>query len=159
MKERIIRHAFIGIIAVVMYCSIPNNLVAQAVYTDANGIAIKGFDAVAYFTDMKPVQGNKEFLHQWNGATWYFVSADHRDMFKASPEKYAPQYGGYCAYGVCMKKAKFSTDPKTAWKIVDGKLYLNYNVETQTVWERGTLKETIENGDKNWKTLAPEKSK
>lgn len=159
MKTRMIRCFVVSVIAVIVYSLVPTSVMAQAVFADSKGVAIKGFDAVAYFTDTKPAQGKEEFSHEWNGAKWYFSSAEHRDLFKSAPEKYAPQYGGYCAFGVCVKKAKFPTDPKTAWKIVEGKLYLNYNTETQTVWEKGTLKETIDNGDKNWKTLTSEKSK
>jgi hypothetical protein len=87
------------------------------------------------------------------GVKWHFASAEHRDLFKGAPEKYAPQYGGFCAYGVCMKNAKFHTDP-TAWKIVEGKLYLNANKKTQDAWTSDSLSTTIRKGDANWKTLA-----
>ena len=126
---------------------------AQSVFTDEKGLAIKGYDPVAYFTDNKAMQGRAEFTHQWSGVTWNFISAEHRDAFKAAPEKYAPQYGGFCAFGVCMKNAKFPTDP-TAWKIVEGKLYLNYNKQTQDAWTKDPLPATISKGDANWKTLS-----
>ncbi len=125
---------------------------AQSIYTDEKGVAIKGYDAVAYFTDSKPLEGKSEFAHEWMGAKWHFASAEHRDLFKAAPEKYAPQYGGFCAFGVCKKNAKFSTDP-TAWKIIEGKLYLNYNKQTQDAWAKDLLPGTITNGDMNWKSL------
>ena len=73
----------------------------------------------------KPVEGKKEFKHEWMGAKWYFATAANRDLFKADPDKYAPRYGGYCAYAVAMGKTA-DIDPN-AWKIVDGKLYLNYD--------------------------------
>jgi YHS domain-containing protein len=125
---------------------------AQSIYADDKGVAIKGYDAVAYFTDSKPVQGKSDFAQEWMGAKWHFASAEHRDMFKAAPEKYAPQYGGFCAFGVCKKNAKFPTDP-TAWKIIEGKLYLNYNKQTQDTWAKDLLPGTITNGDINWKNL------
>jgi YHS domain-containing protein len=68
-------------------------------YSDAAG-AIRGYDPVAYFTEGRPVKGSREFSHRWNGAQWRFASAQNRERFAAAPEKYAPQYGGYCAYGV-----------------------------------------------------------
>ena len=96
------------------------------------GLAIRGYDPVAYFVDGKPVRGNAEFAHAWNGAIWHFASAENRDRFKSEPAKYAPQYGGYCAYAV-SKGYVAPIDP-TAWRIVDGKLYLNYNADIQKVW-------------------------
>ena len=87
--------------------------------------AIRGYDAVAYFTESKPVRGNKDYVVEWNGARWYFASAENRDRFEADPNKYAPQYGGYCAWAVANGYTA-STDPG-AWSIKDGKLYLNYS--------------------------------
>ena len=93
------------------------------------GKAIDGYDPVAYFTDGKAVKGQSRFTHEWMGATWLFASAEHRDLLAADPERYAPQYGGYCAYAV-SQGATADIDP-SAWKIVDGKLYLNLNPEIQ----------------------------
>ncbi|MGB7413736.1 MAG: YHS domain-containing (seleno)protein, partial [Thermosynechococcaceae cyanobacterium] len=87
-----------------------------------NGIAIRGYDPVAYFTESQPVQGKSEFAYDWKGATWHFASAEHRDLFSGEPAKYAPQYGGYCAWAV-KEGTTAPIDPQ-AWKIVDGKLYL-----------------------------------
>ncbi|MGB5617848.1 MAG: YHS domain-containing (seleno)protein [Desulfobacterales bacterium] len=109
--------------------------------------AIKGYDPVAYFTDGKPVEGKKEFKHEWMGAKWYFATAANRDLFKADPEKYAPRYGGYCAYAVAMGKTA-DIDPN-AWKIVDGKLYLNYNQEIQAKWLED-VPGYIQKADMNW---------
>ena len=97
------------------------------------GVAIKGTDPVAYFTLGEPVKGIKDFEAEWNGAKWRFATAGHRDLFKADPEKYAPQYGGYCAWAVSQGYTA-GIDPE-AWKIVDGKLYLNYSLEVQVNWE------------------------
>lgn len=102
------------------------------VFTTSNG-AIDGYDVVAYFTEAKPLKGNQQYSHQWEGATWYFTSAKHRDLFKADPKKYAPAFGGFCAYGVSQGyKVKVEAD---AWDIVDGVLYLNYNTEVQKSWK------------------------
>ena len=113
----------------------------------ASGVAIRGYDPVAYFTDGKPVRGKAEFAHVWNGATWHFASAENRDRFKAEPAKYAPQYGGYCAYAV-SKGYVAPIDP-TAWRIVDGKLYLNYNADIQKTWA-SDIPGYIGRADANW---------
>jgi YHS domain-containing protein len=97
-----------------------------------NDIAIKGYDTVSYFTPGSPVQGSAEFMATHKNAIYQFSSAQNRDLFKQNPEKYAPQYGGFCAFGVTMER-KFDTDP-TAYKIVDNKLYLNLNSDVQKRW-------------------------
>jgi len=89
-------------------------------------------DAVAYHREGKPVLGSAAFVHTWNGADWRFASAANRDAFAASPEQFAPQYGGYCAYGT-SQGYKVSTQPD-AFAIVDGKLYLNYSKPVQATW-------------------------
>lgn len=101
------------------------------VYVKSNA-AIGGYDPVAYFTMHKPVMGMASYTYNWNGADWHFSSAENMVSFKASPEKYAPQYGGYCAYGLADGH-KAPTDPN-AWTVSDGKLYLNYNKDVQTSW-------------------------
>ena len=118
--------------------------------------AINGYDAVAYFTDSKPVEGTKANSFVWKGETWYFASAKNLETFKANPEKYAPQFGGYCAYGMSRGyKAKTDAD---AWTIVDGKLYLNYNLEVKKIWseKRNVL---IEKANQNWPTVKTTKMK
>lgn len=114
------------------------------------GVAIKGYDPVAYFADAKPVAGKSEFAHEWMGATWRFANAANRDAFKAAPEKYAPQYGGYCAWAVSRGDTA-GIDP-AAWKIVNGKLYLNYNLEIQKKWETD-IPGHIAKADTNWPKL------
>lgn len=98
-----------------------------------SGIAIRGTDTVAYFTEGKPVAGIDKYTTQWQGATWKFSSQKHLDLFKANPEKYAPQYGGYCAYGVAVGNL-VKIEPEH-WKIIDDKLYLNFNASLQKKWE------------------------
>ncbi|MFK7869088.1 MAG: YHS domain-containing (seleno)protein [Roseobacter sp.] len=111
------------------------------------GIAIDGTDAVAYFTLGGPVAGDAALTHDWNGVTWQFSTAEHRDAFAADPAAYAPQYGGYCAWAV-SEGYTASTVPK-AWKIVDGKLYLNFSRRIQRRWERD-IPARIASADANW---------
>lgn len=112
-----------------------------------NGYAISGYDPVAYFTESKPVKGNKAFSYEWHDAIWLFASKATLDKFENDPEKYAPQYGGYCAYG-CSNGYKASTQPD-AWTIVDGKLYLNYNTKVKELWQEDR-EAFIQKADKNW---------
>ncbi len=116
----------------------------------ANGKAIGGYDPVAYFTEKKPVKGKDEFKSVYMEANWYFSSAANKKLFDANPQTYAPQYGGYCAFGVAGGyKAKISPD---AWSVVDNKLYLNYNLNVQKDWlkdQNGMIKKA----DSNWTTV------
>ena len=111
------------------------------------GIVIKGYDPVAYFTDSRPVRGMPEFKYIWKSAEWRFASSDHLEMFKKDPDKYAPRYGGYCAYAVSQGKLA-DIDPE-AWTISGGKLYLNLNKEIQRLWEKD-MQEYIRKADENW---------
>lgn len=123
---------------------------ASAIFAD-RGLAIRGYDVVAYFTQGRPTRGQPAFTHQWNGATWRFAIAAHRDLFVADPAKYAPQYGGFCAWAV-SEGYEAPIDPN-AWRIVDGKLYLNYNASIQRQWE-ADIPGRIARGDANWPTVA-----
>lgn len=116
------------------------------IFSDSSS-AINGYDPVAYFTDQKPVKGNPEFSYQWKNANWIFSSKQNLQLFEKNPDKYAPQYGGYCAYG-CSKGKKATTDPN-AWTVVDGKLYLNHSAEVKDLWMK-EQKERIEMADKQW---------
>lgn len=109
--------------------------------------AIHGYDSVAYFTDGKPVPGKPEFDLEWMGAKWRFATAEHRDAFKSAPEKFAPQYGGYCAYAVSQGRLA-DIDPNS-WSIVGDKLYLNYDKDIQKKWQLDTAG-YIAKADKNW---------
>ncbi len=120
------------------------------VYSTLLGGAIRGYDPVAYFTESKPVEGKKAFSHKWKGATWYFASERNRDLFRADPEKYAPRYGGYCAYAV--SRGYTASIVPEAWKIVDGKLYLNFSKGVQQTWEQD-IPGNIKLADKNWPSL------
>lgn len=91
-----------------------------------NGVAIQGYDPVAYFTQKKAVKGSKDLVVVFQGATYYFSSADNKEAFKKNPAQYEPQYGGWCAYAMGKDGSKVEIDPET-FKIIDGKLYLYYN--------------------------------
>lgn len=121
------------------------------VNVDSKGLALDGYDAVAYFKENLPREGKPEFIADYNGAKWQFTSAENRDAFKAEPAKYAPQYGGYCAWAVGHNYTA-KGDPQ-AWRIVDDKLYLNYNKDVQAKWAEDIPK-YVQDGDKNWKELA-----
>lgn len=121
-------------------------LAKEPLYT-SGGLALSGYDAVAYFSDGKPVQGRPEFAAQWGGARWQFASAANRDAFVKSPERYAPQYGGYCAYAV-SKGYTASADP-TLWRVVEGKLYVNYSKGVQSLWQQD-IPGNINKADQNW---------
>ncbi|MEP3299105.1 MAG: YHS domain-containing (seleno)protein [Pseudoruegeria sp.] len=99
---------------------------------NANDVAISGYDPVGYFSDSEATKGSEEYTATYKNAIYHFSSAENRDLFRAAPSSYAPQYGGYCAFGVTMEK-KFDVDPE-AWRIVDNKLYLNLNKDVQKRW-------------------------
>ena len=115
---------------------------------DAEQVAIHGYDTVAYFTDGKPTKGKSQFEHVWQDAHWRFASASNRDLFTANPERYAPQYGGYCALGVSAGEYA-DGDPK-AWTIIDGKLYLNYSMKFRDDVFRKAPEQLIGNANYNW---------
>lgn len=111
------------------------------------GLAIRGYDPVAYFTEARAVRGRPEFHHAWHGATWRFASAAHRDAFAADPARYAPAYGGFCAWAV-SEGYTAPIDPN-AWRIVDGRLFLNYDRSIQRRWE-ADMPARITRADTNW---------
>ncbi|MDP1691360.1 MAG: YHS domain-containing (seleno)protein [Burkholderiaceae bacterium] len=123
---------------------------ASAVNVDAGGLALKGHDPVAYFTNSAPVLGKTEFTAQHAGATYRFVSAVNRDAFVANPAKFAPAYGGFCAMGVALEK-KLDVDPQ-AWRVVDGRLYLNVNKDVQKRW-LDDVPGNLATAEKNWPRL------
>ena len=113
-------------------------------------VAIKGYDPVAYFTAGKPTQGKKAHSYDWMGATWRFANAKHQKRFRQNPQKYAPQYGGYCAYAV-SQGITANIDPQ-AWRIIDGKLYLNLSPNIQAIWQQD-IPGYIAKADANWPKL------
>ena len=128
----------------------PPALALDPIYTNWRGLALSGYDPVAYFTIGKPTPGSADFTLEWMDATWRFASAADRDAFRADPARYAPQYGGYCAWAVSQDTTA-SSDPE-AWRIVSGKLYLNYSRDIQAQWETD-VPGNIERADRNWPGL------
>ena len=113
----------------------------------ATGVAINGYDPVAYFTQHMPVEGKAEFSALWNGAKWQFSNDANRQIFLAMPDKYAPQYGGYCAFAVSYGST--ATTVPEAWSIVDNKLYLNNSLGVRSRWKTD-IPGYIAKADKNW---------
>ena len=114
------------------------------------GAAIGGYDVVSFFKESKPVRGFAEYNFDWKGAKWQFSSQQNLDSFKSSPEKYAPQYGGYCAYGTADgHKAPTEVD---TWTIMDGKLYFNYNKDVKNTWDKNRSM-YIEKANSNWEKV------
>jgi hypothetical protein len=147
------RNLFVIIALLAVTMALPTLAQAQKVPpvdASAKGIAIKGYDTVAYFEQSQAVKGSPKFEYTWNGAKWLFATADHRDAFAKEPARYAPQYGGYCAFGVSQGHA-VAVDPE-AWKIVDGKLYLNYDKDTQKEWFKD-IPGHINEANENWPKL------
>ena len=117
------------------------------------GIAIDGHDPVAYFTERAAVKGSPEYAHEWNGAKWLFSSSEHRDLFAANPDRYVPQYGGYCAYGVASGYISKKVGYEDAWTIHNGKLYMFPDRRAQTAWFRTGGQGNIRYADQNWPKL------
>lgn len=121
-----------SISSVPAFAVVPNS--TSAINTDEQGIALHGYDPVAYFTVGAPTKGHASFTAKYEGASYFFASAENLKKFKANPAAFAPQFGGFCAMGVALEK-KLDGDP-AVWKIVDGKLYLNVNADVSVAWQR-----------------------
>lgn len=125
-------------------------LLAFAVDTANFAVGDQGYDLVSYFTDKKPVKGNGDHVVMQNGINYLFASDEHKKMFQANPEKYLPQFGGWCAMGVALGK-KVGGDP-LVWKIIDGKLYLNLNERVSQIWTKN-LSANIQKANTNWPNI------
>ncbi len=139
------------VVAAAVFFSVAAPALAEAkseIYKNWRGVAIKGYDPVAFHTEGKPVKGASDYELKWKDAKWRFASAENRDLFEADPEKYAPRYGGYCAWAV-SEGYTASVDPENAWSVVDGRLYLNYNAEIKQKWEKD-IPGHIKKADANW---------
>jgi YHS domain-containing protein len=139
LKSRSLRlTAYVGSLASLLLVGVVSQVQAfdaaskSSVNTDNGGLAIRGYDPVAYFTEGKPTAGVAEFKASHEGATYQFATAANRDLFVKEPAKYTPQYGGFCAFAASVGK-KFDADPNV-WKLVDGKLYLNVNPDVAVKW-------------------------
>jgi YHS domain-containing protein len=115
---------------------------------ESPAVAIKGYDSVSYFQTGKALKGNASFTFQWHNLNWFFLTRENRELFAASPEKYAPQYDGYCAWAMTEDR-KAVTDPEV-WKIVDGKLYLNCSRAAYEKWSKD-IPGNIKKADANWR--------
>ena len=134
---------------------VPTTLQAETFYNVGwTGVVIKGYDPVAYFTEKMPVKGDKDFEYEWSGTKWRFASAKNLEMFKGDPEKYAPRYGGYCAYGVANGYL-VKIEPE-AWTVYEGRLYLNYSLKVREQWKED-IPGNIRKADANWPNLKEEK--
>lgn len=129
-----------------------NQGIAQSseIFQTKEGIAIKGYDPVAFFLEQKPVKGSDSFRLEWKSAIWLFSTAAHRELFRNDPEKYAPQYGGYCAYGVAGNhKSPTETD---TWTISGGRLFFNYNQSVKNLWLKDSAR-LILKADSLWQDI------
>jgi YHS domain-containing protein len=120
------------------------------VNVDAKGVALRGHDPVSYFAAGKPATGSAAHQSTFDGATYQFASADNKATFDKDPAKYAPQYGGFCAYAAA-NGYKADADPK-AWSIVDGRLFVNYNAAVAKTWQ-GSSAKFIRDADAKWPAL------
>lgn len=139
----------IVLLAALLLLALPAAGGAQSVNADG-GVALKGTDVVAYFSDGKVVAGSPQFTHRWHDAEWRFASAANRDAFAREPEKYAPQYGGFCSWGMAQGY-RAPVDP-AAFRVVDGKLYLNYSRSVQGNWVKD-IPGNVTRADGNWAKL------
>ena len=151
--KRTIRDSIPPLLAVILSLAAGAAAALEPVFSTTSGGAIRGYDPVAYFTEGRPVEGKSAHRFEWSGATWSFASARNRAAFEADPEKYAPRYGGYCAWAVSQGYTA-SIDPD-AWRVVDGALYLNYSLSVQKRWEKD-IPGNIAKADVNWPGLLDE---
>ncbi|MFY7900976.1 MAG: YHS domain-containing (seleno)protein [Chitinophagaceae bacterium] len=151
------------LLSLVLFTTIASGIFAQAEQRKKHfnindkQVAISGYDAVAYFTQNKSVEGKSELAVAYQGVVYYFSTAENKELFKKNPSKYEPQYGGWCAYAMGNDGSKVEVDPKT-FKILDGKLYLFYNKFFTNTLKSWNKNETVlqQNADANWlKTYKP----
>lgn len=141
--KKLVRHRFLTLLLAVVFAT----PAFAGEYFERDGVAISGYDPVAYFVDMKPVKGSPEIDAGYKGSTFHFSTAANRDRFAANPDRFAPQYGGYCAYGMA-KGYKAKIDP-AAFTVIDGKLFLNYNDTVRAQW-LSDISGYIRKADANW---------
>ena len=143
----VIKSALVGFFAFAL-TTVGAQARSSEVYTGIfSSLAVGGYDTVAYFKQGKPVLGKAEFATEYKGATWRFANKENLDAFKATPAAFAPQYGGYCSWAIAQNYTA-SGDP-LVWKIVDGRLYLNYDRDVQAKWEKD-IPGFIASANRNW---------
>lgn len=124
--------------------------------TDANGVILDGYDAVAFFTDGKPVKGDAKYQHQYEDAIYYFASQEHLDLFKTDPGQYKPQFGGWCAYAVSL--GRIAPIDVNTFSIVDGRLFIQHNQRAVNGWNRDVAGNIVK-ADKYWPSVSAKKGK
>ena len=137
----------VGLISLLSIFTLSANAKSEISVAYFSDDAVSGYDVVAYFTQNKAVEGSEDFTFEYKEAVWSFSSQEHLNLFKADPEKYEPQYGGYCAWSVSQGNSAES-DP-LVWRIIEDKLYLNYDLDVQKMWLKDTTNFIIK-ADKNW---------
>jgi YHS domain-containing protein len=148
MRNPIVKLALVALSMVsVPTAALSATTTAPAVYTASDKLAVGGYDVTTYFTQGKPVRGSARHELMLRGATWRFASGESKARFQANPSAYAPRFGGYCAWAVSQGYLA-SGDPQQ-WKIVDGKLYLNFNARAKELWEADQA-DAIKRGHANW---------
>ena len=151
--KKLILSLVVATLALSLFAQTPSKTLLNL---DKTGVAIQGYDPVAFFTDSKPVKGDQKFLIKHDGAIYFFASKEHKDLFKANPAKYTPEFGGYCAYGVSRNKlVEIDVD---AFQIVDGKLLLQYSKGVRDDFNKDT-KGNLAKADANWVGLLDKKGK
>ena len=139
----------IGILLIAFISSTTTFAQQSEIFT-VNGKAICGYDVVAFFTVSTPVKGEEQYSFVWKNSIWLFSSLENKELFQNNPEKYAPQYGGYCAYG--MSGGYKAPTVIETWKIVDQKLYFNYSLKVQELWNKD-IPGHIQKADGNWQKV------
>jgi len=129
----------------------PAQAASSAIFTPISGLALDGYDTVAFFTQGRPARGDARFEGIWQGARWRFSTQDHLNRFLAEPARFAPQYGGYCAWAVGARNALAASDARY-WRIVGGKLYVNFDASVQAQWVRD-IPGFILAADRNWPAI------
>ena len=140
------RRNFIGLVLAAPLLARPALAASPDIFA-IDGVAIRGADPVAFFTDGAATQGKSENALMWRGAYWHFASPENRALFEADPTAYAPQYGGYCAYA--MSKGAVATSVPEAWTVYEGKLYLNYSTPVRGIWSQD-IPGNIAKADSHW---------
>lgn len=152
MQRALVFKFMLGVVALALHMPL---MAGEAYYTGVFGsTAAGGYDVVSYFDEQKARKGNKKYRIEYDGVYWQFSSQRNLEKFQADPQKFIPQYGGFCAWAVSAKNSRAPGDPKY-WKIIDGKLYLNYNKKVQMTWledPQGFIKQ----GAINWPKLLSE---
>jgi len=148
MRYVALRLTLLAVVAAAVPASVPAATTpAPEVSAEADHLAARGYDVTAYFLHGKPVRGSKEHQFRYKGATWLFASAETLAKFKADPTAFEPQFGGYCAWAV--SQGYIAPGDPDQWKIVDGKLYLNFNARAKELWEADQA-DAIKRGRANW---------